>query len=56
MLFRSELTETEQQIARLETLLNSPFAQKAPAAVVEKERQKLAAYHETAAKLRQQLS
>jgi valyl-tRNA synthetase len=52
---QNELTETEQQIARLEALLNSPFAQKAPAAVVEKERQKLAAYRETAAKLHQQL-
>ncbi len=50
-----ELEETQAQIARLETLLNSPFAQKAPAVVVEKERQKLATFQESAAKLQQQL-
>ncbi|HOD06407.1 MAG TPA: valine--tRNA ligase, partial [Anaerolineaceae bacterium] len=50
-----ELTEINSQIERLAQLLNSPFAQKAPAAVVDKERQKLAAYQETAAKLKQQL-
>ncbi len=50
-----ELEETQAQIARLETLLNSPFAQKAPAAVVEKERQKLATFQESAAKLQRQL-
>ncbi|MBG0787266.1 MAG: valine--tRNA ligase, partial [Anaerolineaceae bacterium] len=37
-----ELAEAESQIERLEKLLNSPFAQKAPAAVVDKERAKLA--------------
>jgi valyl-tRNA synthetase len=50
-----ELADTESQIQRLETLLGSPFAQKAPAAVVEKERQKLAAYLDTAGKLREQI-
>ena len=50
-----ELAEAESQIQRLEKLLNSPFAQKAPAAVVEKEREKLAEYQETAERLKQQL-
>jgi valyl-tRNA synthetase len=50
-----ELAEAESQIERLEKLLNSPFAQKAPAAVVEKERAKLAEYQETAARLKLQL-
>ncbi|HZU87480.1 MAG TPA: valine--tRNA ligase, partial [Anaerolineaceae bacterium] len=50
-----DLAEIDSQIGRLETLLSSDFANKAPAAVVEKERQKLATYHETAAKLRAQL-
>ena len=50
-----ELAETTGQIERLRGLLSSPFAQKAPPAVVEKERQKLATYEETAAKLKEQL-
>ncbi len=50
-----ELTEAESQIERLKKLLNSPFAQKAPAAVVEKERAKLAEYQETAERLKLQL-
>ena len=50
-----ELAEAESQIERLEKLLNSPFAQKAPAAVVEKERAKLAEYQETAVRLKLQL-
>ncbi len=50
-----ELAEINSQIERLSQLLNSPFAQKAPAAVVDKERQKLATFQETAAKLKQQL-
>jgi valyl-tRNA synthetase len=52
---QGELKEIESQIERLEGLLNSPFAGKAPAAVVEKERQKLATCHESAGKLKQQL-
>jgi valyl-tRNA synthetase len=50
-----ELEETRSQIERLEKLLASPFAHKAPPDVVEKEREKLAAYQETAARLKQQL-
>jgi valyl-tRNA synthetase len=51
-----ELGDAEAQIARLETLLGSTFAEKAPPAVVDKERQRLTATRETAAKLRDQLS
>jgi valyl-tRNA synthetase len=50
-----ELAEAESQIARLEKLLNSPFAEKAPEAVVAKERAKLAEYQETAERLKLQL-
>jgi valyl-tRNA synthetase len=50
-----ELEEARSQIERLEKLLASPFAHKAPPDVVEKEREKLAAYQETAARLKQQL-
>jgi valyl-tRNA synthetase len=51
-----ELADTLAQIARLETLLGSAFAEKAPPAVVQKEREKLASYQETAAKLKIQIS
>ncbi len=51
-----ELKEALGQIERLQTLLGSSFAERAPAPVVEKEKQKLAAFHDTAAKLKQQLS
>ena len=47
-----ELAEAESHIARLEALLQSDFAKKAPPALVEKERQKLATYKETAEKLK----
>ena len=50
-----ELAETESHIARLEKLLSSDFANKAPAAVVQKEREKLAGFKETAEKLKGQL-
>ena len=50
-----ELKDTESQIERLEKLLSSDFANKAPATVVEKEREKLAGYKETAEKLKAQL-
>lgn len=50
-----ELADAESQIARLEKLLASDFANKAPAAVVAKEREKLAAFRETAEKLKVQL-
>jgi valyl-tRNA synthetase len=46
-----DLVEAKAQIERLEKLLSSPFAQKAPEVVVQKERDKLAAYRETAKKL-----
>jgi valyl-tRNA synthetase len=49
------LTEAESQITRLEALLSSQFVEKAPPAVVEKEREKLAGFNETAEKLRLQL-
>lgn len=51
-----ELEETESHIKRLEALLASPFAQKAPEKVVAGERQKLADYQATAEKLRERLS
>ena len=51
-----ELKEAESHIERLEKLLASDFANKAPAALVQKERAKLAGYRDTAAKIRAQLS
>ena len=53
---QKELDDLASQIARLETLLGSSFAEKAPPAVVEKERQKLAGYRESAEKLSGQLA
>jgi len=50
-----ELKEAESHIARLEKLLAGDFANKAPAALVQKEREKLAAYKETAEKIKVQL-
>ena len=50
-----ELSEAEAQIDRLEKLLASPFAQKAPAVVVDKERDRLDGFKEVAEKLRRQL-
>lgn len=50
-----ELEEVESHIKRLEALLASPFAQKAPEKVVAGERQKLADYQATAEKLRERL-
>jgi valyl-tRNA synthetase len=51
-----ELKEVLGQVERLQTLLGSSFAERAPAQVVEKEKQKLAAFLDTAAKLKQQLN
>jgi valyl-tRNA synthetase len=51
----AELREVEAQIERLEMLLAGDFAVRAPAPVVGKEREKLAAYRETHAKLTHQL-
>ena len=50
-----EAGDINAQIARLEGLLASDFGMKAPAAVVEKERGRLAALKETRAKLAEQL-
>jgi len=50
-----ELAEAESHIVRLEKLLASPFAQKAPANVIEAEREKLAGYTSSAEKLRNRL-
>jgi valyl-tRNA synthetase len=51
----NELKDTTSQIQRLESLLDSPFAQKAPDNIVAKEEEKLAAYQETRKKLEEQL-
>ncbi len=53
---QKELSEVQSQIDRLEKLLGSDFANKAPALVVEKERQKLATFQETARKILNQVS
>ncbi len=50
-----ELADTQVQIDRLEKLLGSDFANKAPAGVVQKERDRLAEYKEVAGKLQTQL-
>jgi valyl-tRNA synthetase len=50
-----ELKEAQSHIARLEKLLAGDFANKAPAALVQKEREKLAGYQETAQKIKAQL-
>ncbi len=52
---QKELDEINSQISRLQGLLSSSFAEKAPAPVVDKERQKLAAYLESAEKLKGQI-
>jgi valyl-tRNA synthetase len=51
-----ELVEANSQIERLETLLAGPFTEKAPAKVVEKERQKLVDYQEKADKISAQIA
>ena len=50
-----ELAQTVSQIERLEALLGSDFAGKAPEAVVTKERDKLEGFKQTAEKIRSQL-
>ncbi len=50
-----ELGDMRAQIDRLEKLLGSDFAHKAPPAVVQKERERLEAFKETAEKLKSQL-
>jgi valyl-tRNA synthetase len=49
-----ELADIQVQIDRLQNLLGSDFANKAPVQVVERERAKLAAFQDTAGKLRAQ--
>lgn len=51
-----DLAGTEAQIQRLESLLGSSFAENAPSNVVQKEREKLAGYKETASRLKAQLA
>ena len=51
-----ELADLDGQIKRLTGLLNGPFAQKAPAAVVQKERDKLAQAEASRAEVRQRLA
>ena len=51
-----ELKETESQIERLENLLSSSFAQKAPEKVVQAEREKLDGYRASAIKIRERLN
>jgi valyl-tRNA synthetase len=50
-----ELADSQAQIERLQQLLKSDFANKAPASVVAKEKARLAALQETAARLKSQL-
>jgi valyl-tRNA synthetase len=50
-----EFKEAQSHIQRLEKLLSSDFANKAPAALVQKEREKLASYKNTAEKIESQL-
>ena len=50
-----ELKESQSHIERLEKLLSSDFANKAPAALVAKEREKLEDYKDTAEKIKAQL-
>jgi valyl-tRNA synthetase len=50
-----ELKEAQSHIERLEKLLSSDFANKAPAALVAKEREKLEGYKDTAEKIKMQL-
>lgn len=52
---QKELEETNEQAKRLEILLKSEFAAKAPKAVVEKERQRLEGFKATSASLEEQL-
>ncbi len=50
------LQEAEQQVERLQKLLGSSFSERAPAAIVQKEREKLAGYQATMEKLKKQLN
>jgi len=50
-----DLAEAQSQVTRLEKLLSSPFAKKAPEQVVQGEQDRLAGFKETAEKLKSQL-
>jgi valyl-tRNA synthetase len=50
-----EHSEVKSQVERLKKLLGGPFAEKAPANIVEKEQQKLADYQDTLEKIESQL-
>jgi len=50
-----ELENLTAQVQRLEALLAGDFAQRAPAQVVETERQKLVTFKESAEKMRRQI-
>jgi valyl-tRNA synthetase len=52
---KNELISIEAQIMRIDTLLKSEFALKAPKEIIEKERQKLAIFIDTAEKIKHQL-
>jgi valyl-tRNA synthetase len=52
----AELAEARQQVQRLEGLLSSDFAQKAPQAVVEKERGRLTEFQDSADRIAAQLN
>jgi len=52
---KDELEDAKTQIERLEKLLSSDFSKKAPPDVVDKERDRLGAFQETAEKLKLQL-
>jgi valyl-tRNA synthetase len=52
---RKELEQAQSQIERLEKLLSSDFVNKAPTALVAKEREKLDGYKDTAEKIKSQL-
>ena len=54
-LLEKELKEAQSHIERLEKLLSGDFASKAPPALVQKEREKLEGYKDTAKKLKAQL-
>jgi valyl-tRNA synthetase len=51
-----DLADAQSQIERLENLLSGSFAQKAPSAVFQKERDKLAAFRAVAEKIHSQLA
>jgi valyl-tRNA synthetase len=53
--FQNQLEETNNLIKRLEKLLASDFAAKAPVQVVQKEREKLETYRQTAQRIQDQL-